>query len=77
MGKPSNKGFSRSVYPQVRHDAEAERKFDIDVAEKQLKPMLISVVERAFRHYCKAHGAPEAQEELEWKRFKKILNGML
>ena len=74
--KPSHP-FNRSVKPQARHDAEAERKFDIDVVERQLKPMLVSIVERAFRRYCNAHGAAKIVEDLEWTRFKKILNGML
>ena len=43
----------------------------------QMKPLIIQIVERAFRRYCKAHSADIGIEELEWKRFKKILNGML
>lgn len=69
--------MKRNVYPQPYHDKEKERKFDIEELEKELKPVLIGLIERAFRKYCKAHGAKPDVEDLEWSRFKKILNRML
>lgn len=77
MGKPSSRGFSRNVHTSARHDSEAERKYDIEGIEKELKPLLLGIIERAFRRFMNAHGAPKDVEDLEWTRFKKILNGML
>lgn len=42
-----------------------------------LKPLILGIVERAFKRYAHAHHAKPEQIEEEWKRFKKILNGML
>lgn len=82
MGKISNKGFSKNVYPKDYHDKPAESKFEADPSElkqieKALKPLVITIVERAFRRFAKAHGVKPEQEEIEWSRFKKILSGML
>ena len=43
----------------------------------ELKPHIIKIVEVAFRKYCNAHSADEGLEDLEWQRFKKILNRVL
>jgi len=69
----------KNVYVNSRHDSEAERKFDVDIGEleNQLKPMIIGLVEKAFRKYAKAHGASTAQQEQEWQRFHKILSKTL
>jgi hypothetical protein len=78
MGKPSTKGFSRNTYVSARQSETAdEAKFDLGQVEKELKPLLVGIVERAFRRYVKAHGVTSEVEEREWTRFKKILNGML
>jgi hypothetical protein len=45
--------------------------------KSKVKPILMDIIEQAFRKYCKAHGADIGLEDLEWKRFQKILNEML
>lgn len=35
------------------------------------------ITEKAFRKYARCHNAPAEMEELEWKRFLKILKNML
>jgi len=78
MGKPSNRGFSRNVHPQAYQIRVAEEsKFDIEGLEKELKPLIIGLIEKAFRRYVHAHGTTQEVEDLEWTRFKKILNRML
>jgi len=82
MGKPSTKGFSRNVYTQPVHSKQEELKFEanpdeLDTMVKEFKPLITSIVKRAFIRYCKAHGASPEVEELEWKRFNKIFQGML
>lgn len=74
MGKPSNRGFSRNVYTKGISEPDL---FDIGEVEKELKPLLVSIIEKAFRRFMKAHNAPADMEEIEWMRFKKILNRML
>lgn len=75
MGKPSSRGFARNVYPTARQlEIADEAKFDIGEVEKELKPLIIQLVEKAFISYLKAHGVTdEQQQRLEWQRFKKIL----
>ena len=77
MDKLKSRGFSRNVYTQPYHDKAEESKFDIEGIEKELKPLVLQIVEKAFRRYASIHGAPKEQEDLEWTRFKKILSRML
>lgn len=78
--------FKKSVKPKDFHnEGELRRKASekevlekaINLLAEELKPQIVSIVERCFRRYCQGHRAPKELEELEWQRFKKILNGML
>lgn len=71
--------MKKNVYVNARHSELEERKFDVDIGEveKQLKPMIVGLVEKAFRKYCKAHGADIKTQDIEWQRFQKILSKTL
>lgn len=42
-----------------------------------LRPMIVSIVRRAFKRYAEGHKVSEEFAEKEWAHFKKILEGML
>lgn len=77
--------MKRNVYIQPHHskgereriESEALRHESTKKLAEKLKPHLIDIMEHVFRRYCRAHKATKAQEELEWERFKKILNRTL
>lgn len=71
--------MKKNVFVAPRHSAEEERKFDADVGDQValVKEFIITVSERAFKKYAKAHGANESQQEQEWNRYKRILSKML
>jgi hypothetical protein len=75
MGKPSTKGFKKAVKPYQLHNEAQEELAENLVVE--LKPQIVSIVERAFKRYADKHGASVELREQEWQRFKRILNGML
>lgn len=45
--------------------------------EEQFFTAIINISEKAFRKYAKAHKASAELEELEWQRYKKILQSTL
>lgn len=75
MGKKTFVGIGKkNVFPKPGQEPD---RFDLGAVEKELKPLLIGIVERAFRRFMNAHGAPKDVVEIEWARFSKILKGML
>jgi len=77
MTKPPNKPFKRNVHIQPHHEIKSYSDEGLGEIEKTLKPLVLSIIEQAFKRYCNAHKATNEIRELEWKRFKKILNEML
>lgn len=56
---------------------EKNKEFLVAELSEFLKPLLMRIIERAFKRYCVGHKASADMTELEWKRFSKILRGML
>lgn len=80
------------INPAIHSEGERLRKIDeayqASIKEKNkeflaaelsefLKPLLMKIIESAFRKYCVGHKADREMTELEWKRFSKILRDML
>lgn len=43
-----------------------------------IRPVIMNIVEKAFRRYCKqGHKAPDDVTQLEWERFEKFLRRVL
>lgn len=73
--------FKRSVIPEAHHSrSEVDAKiYESDLArlKLELKPYIIQLSEKAFRIYAKQHKADKNTEDLEWLRYKKILEKTL
>jgi hypothetical protein len=70
--------MKRNVHVEHIHLPPSPSETKLGELEKELKPLILSIVERAFKRYADAHvGASDELKEEEWKRLKKILNGML
>lgn len=73
--------FKKSVIPEAHHSrAEIDvRIYESDLAKLklELKPFILQIAEQAFRIYAKAHKADQNIEDLEWLRFKRILEKKL
>jgi hypothetical protein len=93
MGKPSTKGFSRNVYVsgihgreevvrQLSETIEEASKLDTkkEISERlidELKPQITSIVKKAFMQYAAGHTTDVAKQDVEWKRFNRVLKRIL
>lgn len=75
--------MKKNVFIQPHHDKGERERAKSEINEpyrklaEALKPHIMVIVERAFRTLLRGHGAPKEAEDLEWERFKKILNRTL
>ena len=45
----------------------------IEILYSSMKPMLMRWIEISFKKYARAHGCSPANLQIEWDRYKKIL----
>jgi hypothetical protein len=68
--------MQRTVKPSQLFDTGRTERRESEQQE-QFNNAIINISEQAFRKYAKAHKASAELEELEWQRYKKILQSTL